>query len=413
MQFNELGLKPAILKALSEKGYTTPTPIQQKAIPVALNHKDVLACAQTGTGKTAAFSIPILNLLHEKEAPNSKGIRALILTPTRELALQIYDNIRLYSKYSDIKSACIFGGVKQSKQVASLRLNPQILVATPGRLLDLVGQNIIRLDAITHFVLDEADRMLDMGFINDIKRIIKILPKKRQSLFFSATLPDAIIALSKDILHKPEIINTAPVSSTVKIINQKVYYTNKSTKRSLLSFILEEENVEQALVFTRTKFGADKLCKSLKQDNIQALSLHGNKSQHQRQSALKKFKDKRIQLLVATDIASRGIDIDDLSHVINYEIPDTPETYVHRIGRTGRAGKAGESISLCEPEENVNVKEIEKLIQKKIQVVEDHPYPQTDKPMTAAEKKEWNKEKQRRKMEAIQAKRQKRSATRR
>jgi len=401
MQFNELDLQPKILQALTDKGYKEPTPIQEKAIPVILQKKDILASAQTGTGKTAAFSIPILNQLLDQEGNQKGGIKALILTPTRELAAQIDENIRAYAKFTHLKSACIFGGVKQSKQVASLRKNPQILVATPGRLMDLINQNIIHLNSITHFVLDEADRMLDMGFINDIKKIIKLLPKKRQSLFFSATLPDSIIALSKEILYKPEIIKTAPVSSAVKIINQKVYYTNKSSKRSLLSFIMKDNNIEQALVFTRTKYGADKLCKSLKRENIQALSLHGNKSQHQRETALKKFKDKRIQLLVATDIASRGIDIDALDHVINYDVPETPETYVHRIGRTGRAGRAGESISICGPEENINLTNIEKLIKEKIETIDNHPFPQTDKPMTAAEKKEWNKEKQRRKMEAI------------
>ncbi|MEL6134966.1 MAG: DEAD/DEAH box helicase, partial [Bacteroidota bacterium] len=391
------------MKALTEKGYENPTPIQQKAIPVALNRKDILASAQTGTGKTAAFSLPILNALHQEQAPKGKDIKALILTPTRELALQIFENVQDYSKYTQVRSTYIFGGVKQGKQVARLRQKPQILIATPGRLMDLINQKIIRLDAITHFVLDEADRMLDMGFIHDIKKIIKLLPKRRQSLFFSATLPDSIISLSKDILYKPEIIKTAPVSSTVKIIHQKVYYTNRTSKRALLSHIIKQKEIEQALVFTRTKYGADKLCKSLKRDGIQALALHGNKSQPQRQLALSKFKDRKIQLLVATDIASRGIDIDALDYVINYNIPEAPETYVHRIGRTGRAGRAGESISISEPEENVYVKDIERLIKKRIEVVKDHPFPQTDKPMTAAEKKAWNKEKQKRKMEAIRA----------
>ncbi|MEL6626343.1 MAG: DEAD/DEAH box helicase [Bacteroidota bacterium] len=409
MQFKDLALHPVILKALTEKGYVTPTPIQQKAIPVALQSKDILGCAQTGTGKTAAFSIPILNALHTEQSEKGKGIRALILTPTRELALQIHENLQAYAKYTQIRSTYVFGGVKQGKQVAQLRKKPQILVATPGRLMDLINQKIVRLDAITHFVLDEADRMLDMGFIHDIKKLIKILPKKRQSLFFSATLPDNIIALSKEILFKPEILNTAPVSSTVKIIHQKVYYTNRTSKRSLLTHIIKDRKIEQALVFTRTKYGADKLCRSLKRDGIQALALHGNKSQPQRELALKKFKGKQIQLLVATDIASRGIDIDALSHVINYDIPETPETYVHRIGRTGRAGKAGESISICEPEHNVFLKDIERLIKKKIEVIKDHPFPQTDKPMTAAEKKEWNKEKQKRKMEAINRKRNRNS----
>lgn len=401
MRFDELELITPILKALKDKNYTEPTPIQAKAIPILLKRNDVLGCAQTGTGKTAAFAIPIIQLIHriEKKQYGKPKIRALIVTPTRELAIQIDDNIKSYSKYTIVKHTVIFGGVKQHKQVQQLRQGVHVLTATPGRLLDLIGQGYISLNTVKMFVLDEADRMLDMGFINDIKKLLKLLPKERQSLFFSATMPDNILKLSKTILKNPKKIEVAPVSSTAETIQQSLYYTNKSSKKDLLLHILKDAAIEQVLLFSRTKRGADRIAKNLKKKRISAAAIHGDKGQNQRQRALKDFKEGKIRVLVATDIAARGIDIDKLKYVINYDVPNMAETYVHRIGRSGRAGEEGNAISICEPEENAYVKDIEKLIKQKITVIKDNPFPQTERPMTEAEKKEWNKEKERRKQE--------------
>jgi len=400
MNFNQLGIIAPILKALKEKNYTEPTSIQAEAIPKILQRNDILGSAQTGTGKTAAFAIPIIqNIYQNSNHPNKKPqIKALIVTPTRELAIQIDDNIKQYSKYTHIKHSVIFGGVKQAAQVAKLKSGVDILTATPGRLLDLIGQGYISLDHIDTFVLDEADRMLDMGFIHDIRKLLEILPEKRQSLFFSATLPKNIVDLSRKILNNPKKIEVSPVSSTAETIKQYVYYTNKADKRNLLLKILREHD-EQVLLFSRTKHGADKIVRFLSGKKIKTAVIHGNKAQNQRQKALKQFKSGEVRVLVATDIAARGIDIQKLKYVINFDVPNIAEDYVHRIGRSGRAGEAGIAISICEPEENVYVKQIEKLIKQKINVVDNHAFPQTDKPMTAAEKKEWEKEKQKRKQE--------------
>ncbi|MBX2816623.1 MAG: DEAD/DEAH box helicase [Saprospiraceae bacterium] len=401
MKFSDLNLISPIQKALDQLGYEQPTPIQEAAIPLVLDRKDLMATAQTGTGKTAAFALPIIQLIHQIEVRKGKKptLRALIVTPTRELAIQIEENIAAYSKYTDVKQAVIFGGVKQGRQVESLRRGVHILVATPGRLLDLIGQGYIDLSTIKMFVLDEADRMLDMGFIHDIKRLIKLIPTKRQSLFFSATMPDNIVALSRQILRNPEKIAVDPVSSAAETVQQFVYYTNRDLKKKLLLHLLDQNGIFQALVFSRTKHGADRIARDLKKKKIKAAAIHGDKMQNHRQKVLRQFKEKQIHVLVATDIAARGIDISHLEHVINYDIPNEPETYIHRIGRCGRAGEEGTSISICEPEENAYMRDIEKLLKRKVEVVEDHPFPQTDRPMTAAEKKEWNKEKQRRKQE--------------
>ena len=401
MKFSELKIIEPIMKALTEKGYSEPTPIQSQAIPLVLNRKDVLGCAQTGTGKTAAFAIPIIQTInkHEKFDGQKPKIRALIVTPTRELAIQIDDNIKAYSKYTKIRHTVIFGGVKQGKQVEQLKRGVHILTETPGRLLDLIDQGFIHLDTLKLFVLDEADRMLDMGFINDIKRILKVIPEKRQSLFFSATMPENIVKLSNTILKNPTKIEVTPASTTAETINQYVYYTNRTSKKELLTHVIEERNIDQVLIFTRTKHGADRVARNLTRCGIKSSSIHGDKAQNQRQKALQMFKDGKIRALVATDIAARGIDIDKLKFVINYEIPNMPETYVHRIGRSGRAGEEGIAISLCEPEENIDIKNIQKLIGNKIEVAPNDKYPQTDKPMTEDENKEWQKEKQRRKQE--------------
>ncbi len=401
MTFNDLELNKNILKALSNKQYVEPTPIQEKAIPLILEKNDLLGCAQTGTGKTAAFAIPIIQNLSEGiENKNYRPkIEALILTPTRELAIQIDENIKHYSMYSNLKHTVIFGGVKQYHQVEKLKKGVHILVATPGRLLDFVDQKIIRLDSIKVFVLDEADRMLDMGFIHDIRKLLKILPTKRQSLFFSATMPKNIIDLSRTILNNPKKVEVSPVSSTAETIQQFVYYTNKSSKKNLLFHILEKHNIDQVLLFSRTKHGANRIAQNLKKKKITAAAIHGDKAQNQRQKALKQFKAGEIRVLVATDIAARGIDINRLKFVINYDVPNEPESYVHRIGRSGRAGEEGVAISLCEPEENTYLKDIEKLIKLKITPVKDNPFPQTDKPMSTSEKKEFEKEKARKKQE--------------
>ncbi|MBN1597231.1 MAG: DEAD/DEAH box helicase [Bacteroidales bacterium] len=401
MQFEDLGLIESILKALKEENYTQPTPIQEKAIPLILKGNDVLGSAQTGTGKTAAFAMPILQHLFYDylKHNNPHRIKALIITPTRELAIQIGESFTVYGKYTGIKNTVIFGGVTQGKQTEALRQGVDILVATPGRLLDLMDQGIIRLKDVEYFVLDEADRMLDMGFIHDIRKIIERLPAKRQSLFFSATMPPKIVELSKRILNNPQKVEVSPVSSTAETIQQYLYYTNKSTKKDILLHILQDESIDQVLLFARTKHGADKVARFLAKKKISAASIHGDKAQNQRQKALTNFKIGKIRVLVATDIAARGIDIDKLKYVINYDIPNVPETYVHRIGRSGRAGEDGTAISICEPEENSFISDIEKLIKLKIQLVSDNPFPQTEKPMSEAEKKEFEKEKQKRKQE--------------
>ncbi|MDB4682627.1 DEAD/DEAH box helicase [Crocinitomicaceae bacterium] len=400
MKFEDLQLMPEILKALKDEGYTEPTSIQEKAIPLVLKREDVLGSAQTGTGKTAAFAIPIIQHLAKRQKPDGKRkVTALVVTPTRELALQIADSFKAYGRYTQIKNTVIYGGVGQGAQTDALRRGVDVLVATPGRLLDLMDQGYITLHHVRYFVLDEADRMLDMGFIHDIKKIIAKLPKERQSLFFSATMPKNIVQLSNQILINPKKIAVSPVSSTAETIQQFLYMTNRENKRELLLHILKDASMQQVLVFSRTKHGSDRIVRNLKKKNIECAAIHGDKSQNQRQKALKSFKNGQIRVLVATDIAARGIDIDKLRHVINYDIPNESETYVHRIGRCGRAGEDGISISICEPEENAYIRDIEKLIKKKIEVVQDNPFPQTDKPMTNAEKKEWEKEKQKRKQE--------------
>jgi len=371
VSFKNLRLIEPILKALDEEGYETPTQIQQKSIIPILEHKDILGCAQTGTGKTAAFTIPILQLLQEqREANNSrtKNIDVLILTPTRELAIQIGESIAAYGRHLRLKHLVIFGGVSQHAQVNSIRNGIDILVATPGRLLDLMQQGYISLSNIKFFVLDEADRMLDMGFIHDVKKIIAKLPVKRQSLFFSATMPPEISQLADMLLKNPVKVEVTPVSSTAEMIQQAVYFIEKNDKQGLLIDILKDRSIESLLVFTQMKHAADKLSKRLNAAGINAAAIHGNKSQNARQTALENFKSKKIRVLVATDIAARGIDIDQLSHVLNYELPNVPETYVHRIGRTGRAGASGIALSFCSSEERSYLKDIEKLIKKSIPV---------------------------------------------
>jgi ATP-dependent RNA helicase RhlE len=401
MRFEDLKVIEPIGRALKEEKYVEPTAIQEKAIPLILSRNDVLGSAQTGTGKTAAFAIPILqHLFVDRMRYNSpRKINALIITPTRELAIQIGESFATYGKFTGIKTTVVFGGVSQGAQTNALRQGVDVLVATPGRLLDLMDQGFIRLKDIQYFVLDEADRMLDMGFIHDIRKIIDRLPAKRQSLFFSATMPKNIVELSRKILVNPKKVAVSPVSSSAETINQYLYYTNKSSKKDLLFHILQDQDIDQALLFSRTKYGADKIARNLLKKKIKAAAIHGDKGQNQRQKALAQFKAKQVRVLVATDIAARGIDIDRLKHVINYDIPNVAETYVHRIGRCGRAGEEGTSISICEPEENEYIKDIEKLINQEIQPIDGHPFPQTDKAMTDKEKKEWEKEKQRKKQE--------------
>lgn len=410
MQFEDLKIIEPIIKALKEENYSVPTSIQERAIPHILNKKDVLGSAQTGTGKTAAFAIPILQhlFLNRQGNNNPHKIKALIITPTRELAIQIADSFSTYGKYTGIKNTVIFGGVNQGSQTYALKRGVDILVATPGRLLDLMDQGFIRLTDVEYFVLDEADRMLDMGFIHDIKKIITKLPGNRQSLFFSATMPTKIVELSRRILNNPVKIEVSPVSSTAETIQQYLYYTNKLSKNDLLLHILQDKKIEQVLLFSKTKHGADRIVRNLQKQKIKTAAIHGDKAQNQRQKALNQFKGGEIRVLVATDIAARGIDIDKLKYVINYDIPNIAETYVHRIGRSGRAGDEGVSISICEPEENTFIKDIEKLINKKIEIIDDNPFPQTGKPMTATEKKEFEKEKQRRKQEFFATRNQKR-----
>lgn len=371
MTFKDLKIIEPILRALKEQRYLTPTPIQQKAIPVLLQKKDILGCAQTGTGKTAAFSIPIIQLLSLDRNKNNKDreIKALILTPTRELAIQINDSFTKYNKYLDIKHAVIFGGVKQKIQVDNLQKGIEVLIATPGRLLDLIQQGFIQLNKIKYFVLDEADRMLDMGFIHDIKRILPKLPKEKQTLFFSATMPPVISGLANSILHDPVKIKVTPVSSTADTIKQSIYFVEKLEKKDLLIKLIKETDKKSILVFTRTKYGADKIARVLCKAKINSEAIHGDKSQNSRQRALINFKTGKTQVLVATDIAARGIDIHELEWVINYDLPNVPETYVHRIGRTGRAGNNGTAISFCAQDERPYLKEIQKLIGKKIKVI--------------------------------------------
>jgi len=401
MTFEDLNLIPPILSALKDENYSEPTSIQAKSIPLILNGDDVLGSAQTGTGKTAAFSIPIIqHIVRDKnEYTGKRKIVSLIVTPTRELAIQIGENICTYAKYTDIKSTVIFGGVKQGSQTNAINLGVDVLVATPGRLLDLMEQGYIALTDVSYFVLDEADRMLDMGFIHDIKKILVKLPKNRQSLFFSATMPDKILSLSRQILNNPKKIAVNPVSSTADSIQQFIYMTNKNCKNKLLLHILKNPELNQVLLFSRTKHGADRIVRNLRKKNIKGAAIHGDKAQNQRQKALAQFKSSQIRVLVATDIAARGIDIEKLRYVINFDVPNEPETYVHRIGRCGRAGEEGIAISICEPEENIFVKDIEKLINRTINVISDNPFPQTDKPMNDAERKEAVKEKERKKQE--------------
>jgi ATP-dependent RNA helicase RhlE len=371
MTFKELNISEPILKALISKKYETPTPIQEQAIPIALKGQDLLGIAQTGTGKTAAFAIPIIQNLNQQPKEKKREIKALILTPTRELAIQIEECFRDYAKYTDLRHTVIFGGVKQNSQVDKLKKGVDILIATPGRLLDLLNQKYIMLNHIQHFVLDEADRMLDMGFIHDIKRLLPLLPKQKQTLFFSATMPQEIAKLSKSILHNPVKIEVTPVSSTVNTIDQHLYFVEKPDKNNLLLNILEKDQNKSTLVFSRTKHGADKIAKVLNKKGIGCEAIHGNKTQNARQRALANFKSGKTRVIIATDIAARGIDIANLEMVINYDLPDVAETYVHRIGRTGRAGKSGIALSFCTEEEHVMLKDIQKLTGRKMNTCKD------------------------------------------
>ena len=376
MTFKDLGIIEPILKALEAEGYTHPTPIQEQSIPILLNRKDLLGCAQTGTGKTAAFSIPIIQHIHNSKihVKGKRKITALIVTPTRELAIQIGENCTKYSRFTHVNNAVIFGGVKQGPQTNALRNGVDILVATPGRLLDLMNQGYISLKDIKHCVLDEADHMLDMGFIHDIRKIIAALPDKRQSLFFSATMPQSIVKLSHSILGNPEKVTIKPKQATAEKVEQALYYVSKKSKTKLLTHIIQENDIDSVLVFSRTKHGANKIVKQLGKVQIKAEAIHGNKSQGARQRALENFKNRDTRVLIATDIAARGIDVDELELVINYDLPNIPETYVHRIGRTGRAKKSGLAISFCNIEERAYLKDIQKLIDQKIPIVTKHPF---------------------------------------
>jgi ATP-dependent RNA helicase RhlE len=376
LEFKDLNLVAPLLKALQQQQYTQPTPIQQQSIPAALAKEDLLACAQTGTGKTAAFALPVLQSLYKdrKSGDTSKYVKALVLTPTRELAIQIEESFKNYGAYTGLNSLAIYGGVNQYHQTKKLQQGVDVLIATPGRLLDLAVQGYVSLKNIRILVLDEADRMLDMGFINDVRKILSKLPQQKQTLFFSATMPPDIIYLSQNILNNPVRIEITPISTTAETVEQAVYFVEKSDKRSLLIHLLKNGNIDSALVFTETKYGADKLCVALQRENIKAQAIHGNKSQAERQKALQNFKRKNINVLIATDIASRGIDIESLSYVINFELPKTAETYVHRIGRTGRAGATGKAISFCGREEKMLLRDIHKLIAKSIPVIKDHAF---------------------------------------
>ena len=376
MSFENLKLIEPILRALKTEGYTIPTPIQEQSIPIILDRKDLLGCAQTGTGKTAAFAIPILQILEGGKIYDKgpRAIKCLILTPTRELAIQIGESFGAYGRHTGMKHTVIFGGVSQGSQVSALKSGIDILIATPGRLLDLINQKFVHLHHLKIFVLDEADRMLDMGFINDVKKIITKIPQKRQTLFFSATMPPEIQKLANTILVDPEKVEVTPVSSTADTIDQSIFFVEKGDKKKLLIHLLNDKAVKSALIFTRTKHGADKIVKDLVKAGIKTEAIHGNKSQNARQKALSNFKAGQLKALIATDIAARGIDIEELSHVINYELPNVPETYVHRIGRTGRAGSSGIALSFCDDEEMEFLKDIEKLISRSIPVVEEQPY---------------------------------------
>lgn len=375
MLFEQLSVAAPILKALADQGYSNPTPIQEQSIPVILEQKDILGCARTGTGKTAAFAIPIIQLLaEEKEKAPVKGIRALILTPTRELALQIQESFDAYGKYTNLRQVVIFGGVSQHAQVQELRRGCDVLVATPGRLLDLMQQGIINIGQIRILVLDEADRMLDMGFIHDVKKVLAKTPAQKQTLFFSATMAPEIKKLSDSILKNPVHVTVTPVASTAETVGQTLYYVDKKNKNPLLVHILQDPSITASIVFSRTKHGANKIAKALENAGIRSEAIHGNKSQAARQRALQLLKDRQIRVLVATDIAARGIDVEELSHVINYDLPNIPESYVHRIGRTGRAGASGLAISFCDHEEREFLRDIQRLIKKNVPVIEDHPF---------------------------------------
>ena len=374
VDFESLNLCQPLLKALDEIGYVTPTPIQEQAIPLLIEGNDMLGCAQTGTGKTAAFSLPILDAMAEDPWSGKPQIRVLMLCPTRELASQIRDNIEEYARHLNIRSMVMFGGVSQRPQVKSLRQGVDILIATPGRLLDLIGQGHVNLSYVQFLVLDEADRMLDMGFIRDIRKILALIPEDRQSLLFSATMPSSIVELSRDMLYEPVRVEVSPESSTVEAIEQSLMFVMKKDKRDLLTHLIRDENPEKVLVFSRTKHGCNRIVKQLAQDEIEALAIHGNKSQGAREKALGRFREGSLQVLVATDVASRGIDVSDISHVINLDLPNESEVYVHRIGRTGRAGQGGIAIAFCDENEGEYLRGIEKTIRQEIPVDEDHPY---------------------------------------
>ncbi len=374
--FEELNLIGPLMRALKTEGYEVPTPIQERAIPYILQGSDILGCAQTGTGKTAAFALPILqNLWHANSAgARPRTLRTLVLTPTRELCIQIAESFAAYGRHTGLRHAAIYGGGSQKPQTDALRAGVDILIATPGRLLDLMSQRLVSLQAVTSFVLDEADRMLDMGFINDVRKVIAKMPRERQTLFFSATMPAEIRKLADDILTEPVPIAVTPVSSAVDTVEQRIYHVAKADKKALLHHVLKDTSIDAALVFTRTKHGADKVARDLEKAGIRAEAIHGNKSQGARQRALGNFKARKTRVLVATDIASRGIDVEGLSHVINFELPNEPETYVHRIGRTGRAGLSGIALSFCDVEERPYLTDITKLLARPIAAVEEHPY---------------------------------------
>jgi len=380
MLFEDLSLSKSIQRAVFEEGYTSPTPIQEKSIPIILAGKDLVGCAQTGTGKTAAFAIPIIHNLHRMigSSKKTKEIRCLVVTPTRELAVQIGESFDTYGKYTNIRQLTVFGGVSQVPQVDQLKKGVDVLIATPGRLLDLHKQGFINFDSLHYLVLDESDLMLDMGFINDVRKIVKLVPTNRQTLLFSATMPMAIRELADTFLNKPEYVSVTPVSSTAEIIKQQIYFVDKSDKRGLLYHLIRNENLNNVLVFVRTKHGADNVVKALKKQGVNAEAIHGDKSQTARQRVLDHFKNKEISVLVATDIAARGIDIESLPYVINFDLPNIPETYVHRIGRTGRAGNGGISISFCGRDEEPYWKDIQKLIKVDVKVIKDHPFPWKD-----------------------------------
>lgn len=389
MQFQELKLIEPLLRAVQAAGYDEPTPIQVQAIPHVLAGTDLIGCAQTGTGKTAAFALPILQRMTESTKHQRRGVlRALVLSPTRELASQIGENFEVYGQHTGLRHAVIYGGVGKQPQINALKRGVDILVATPGRLLDLMGEGLVRLNTVEVFVLDEADRMLDMGFINDVRRVIRSLPQKRQTLLFSATMPPAIQDLARQMLYKPVRVEVTPQATTVESIQQSVFFVDKKQKGNLLQHLLDDEAIRRVLVFTRTKHGANKLAKQLNLSNIKAEAIHGNKSQTARERALESFKSGKVRVLVATDIAARGIDVDDVTHVINYDLPNEPESYVHRIGRTARAGASGVAFSFCDAEERKYLRDIERIIRLSIPVVKDHPFPPSETQATPTEEPE-------------------------